>query len=149
MTITAASVAGRAVSPTTSDQTIHLPLGGILRAGDRVQARLIYRATLRGDVSGSDWMFTRVNGVIEAYRWLPWISQPIPFARPNHGDPFVTPVSPRVRVTVIADRLIRWATAGEQLTPIGTAQTFEARNVRDFSIVGAPDFRTRREPPAA
>ena len=143
MTITAASVGGRAVAPTRSDQTMHLPLGGILKAGDRVQARLVYRATLRGDLAGSDWMFTRTNGVLEAYRWLPWISKAIAFNRPNNGDPFVTPVSPRVRVTVIADRVIRWATTGEQLTPIGTAQTFEARNVRDFSIVGAPDFRTQ------
>ena len=55
------------------------------------------------------------NGILEAHRWLPWISRPTPFDRPNHGDPFVTPVSPRVRVTIVGDRAIRWATTGEQV----------------------------------
>ena len=49
---------------------------------------------------GSSWLFTKANGIVNAYRWLPWVSRATPFDRPNHGDPFVTPTSPHVRVTV-------------------------------------------------
>jgi hypothetical protein len=140
MTITGASVDGKAVSPTVSDQTIHLPLGGILPAGQAAIVRIGYRATLRSDLAGSNWMFTRINGVLDAYRWLPWISKPIAFNRPNHGDPFVTPVSPRVRVSLISDRILRYATTGEQVGGSGLTKIFEARNVRDFSFTAATDY---------
>jgi hypothetical protein len=141
MTITLATVDGMAVRPTVSDQTIHLPLGGILADGQTVSVHIGYRATLRSDVVGSNWLFTRANGVVDAYRWLPWISKPIAFDRPNHGDPFETPVSPHVRVRIISDRVLRYATTGEQIAG-GSALTkyFDARDVRDFSFTAAPDY---------
>jgi hypothetical protein len=142
MTITGASVDGVGVHPTVSDQTIHLPLGGILDPGATTVVRLQYRATLRSTTTGSTWLFTRANGVLEAYRWLPWISRPTPFDRPNHGDPFVTGVSSNVRVRLISDRPMTFATTGERLFGTSTEQMFEATNVRDFSFVGAPDFAT-------
>jgi hypothetical protein len=142
MTLTLARVEGIPVHATVSDQTIHLPLGGILEPGAVTTVRIGYRATLRGDTAGSDWLFTRANGILEAHRWLPWISIPTAFDRPNHGDPFVTPVSPRVRVTIVSDRAIRWATTGEQTSPTGRTTSFEARNVRDFVFAGAPDYKT-------
>jgi hypothetical protein len=142
MSLAVARVDGIAVHATVSDQTIHLPLGGVLAPGATTTVRIGYRATLRADTAGSDWLFTRANGILEAHRWLPWISIPTAFDRPNHGDPFVTPVSPRVRVTIVSDRAIRWATTGEQTGPTGRRTTFEARNVRDFVIAGAPDYRT-------
>ena len=99
-----------------TDQTIHLPARRDPRARARsTTVRIDYRATLRSTTAGSNWLFTRANGILEAHRWLPWISMPTPFNRPNHGDPFVTPVSPRVRVTIVSDRAIRWATTGEQV----------------------------------
>jgi hypothetical protein len=140
MTITSATVEGKAVSPTVSDQTIHLPLGGRLGLGQQVAVRIGYRATLRSDTSGSDWLFTRTNGILEAYRWLPWISRPVAFDRPNHGDPFVTPVSPRVRVTIVSDRALTFATTGEPVAASGLTKTFLATNVRDFAFTAAPDY---------
>jgi hypothetical protein len=142
MTLTMARVDNVPVQATVSDQTIHLPLGGILEPAATTTVRIAYRATLRSDTAGSNWLFTRANGILEAHRWLPWISIPTAFNRPNHGDPFVTPVSPRVRVTIISDRAIRWATTGEQTSPTGLTTSFEARNVRDFVFAGAPDYRT-------
>jgi hypothetical protein len=142
MRITLARSDGHDVAATVSDQTIRVPLGGTLPAGGTVTVRLDYSASLRSDTAGSNWLFTRANGILEAHRWLPWISRPTAFNRPNHGDPFVTPVSPRVRVTIVADRKIRWATTGEQTSPTGSTTSFEARNVRDFVIAGAPDYRT-------
>ena len=140
MAITLATVDGNAVHPTVSDQTIHVPLGGILTAGQTTKVRIAYRATLRSTVTGSNWLFTRANGVLDAYRWLPWISKPLAFNRPNHGDPFVTPVSPRVRVTIVSERPLRYATTGEQVGGGGLTKIFEARNVRDFSFTGAADY---------
>jgi hypothetical protein len=141
MTLTVTRVDDVPVHATVSDQTIHLPLGGILEPGATTTVRISYRAILRSSTTGSNWLFTRANGVLEAHRWLPWISIPTPFDRPNHGDPFVTPVSPHVRITIVADRPIRWATTGEQVASSGMTKTFEARNVRDFAFVGAPDYR--------
>ncbi|MBA2381009.1 MAG: hypothetical protein H0V73_02770, partial [Chloroflexi bacterium] len=141
MRITLARADGHDVHPTVSDQTIHLPLGGILQPGAQVTVRVNYSATLRSTLTGSNWLFTRANGILEAHRWLPWISRPTTFDRPNHGDPFVTPVSPRVRVTIVSDRAIRWATTGEQVAGSGLTKTYEARNVRDFAFTGAPDYR--------
>ena len=142
MRITLARSDGVAVAATVSDQTIRVPLGGTLPAGGTVTVRLDYAATLRSDTAGSNWLFTRANGIVAVHRWLPWVSRPTAFNRPNHGDPFVTPVSPRVRVTITAERTMRWATTGEQTSPTGLTTSFEATNVRDFVFTGAPDYRT-------
>ncbi|HEX5824534.1 MAG TPA: hypothetical protein VFY18_08765, partial [Candidatus Limnocylindrales bacterium] len=131
MAITVATVDGKAVHPSVTDQTIRFPLGGVLPAGQSATVRIAYRATLRSDTAGSNWLFTRANGILEAHRWLPWISIPTPFDRPNHGDPFVTPVSPRVRVTIVSDRAMRWATTGERVGGTGLTAIYEAHDVRD------------------
>jgi hypothetical protein len=141
--VRAASVAGKAVKVTVDDQTLVMPLGGVLRDGGLVQARLIFRSTLRSNVAGQNWMFARANGIVDAYRWLPWVSRRLPFDRPNIGDPWITPVSPRVRVTITTDRPLVIATSGERVAASGLTQTFEAENVRDFSITASPDYRTR------
>ena len=79
--------------------------------------RLAYRATLRSTTTGSNWLFTRANGILEAHRWMPWISRRRPFDRPNHGDPFVTPASARASgSTIVSDRALVYATTGE---PVG------------------------------
>jgi hypothetical protein len=136
------SVAGKAVTVSVVDQTLVVPLGGVLADGATVQARIAYTAHLRSDLAGSNWMFTRVNGVIDAYRWLPWASRTIPFNRPNHGDPFITPTSPSVRVRITTDRPLVLATTGDRVSATGLTQTFVAENVRDFTITAAPDYRT-------
>lgn len=141
--VRAASVAGKAVQVTVDDQTLVMPLGGVLRDGAMVQARLIFRSTLRSSVAGPGWMFARANGIVDAYRWLPWVSRRLPFDRPNIGDPWITPVSPRVRVTITTDRPLVIATSGERVGGSGLTQTFEAENVRDFSLTASPDYRTR------
>ena len=145
MRLTAVTVDGTAVPARVADQTIVVPLGGILPAGATAAVRVRYSATLRTSLSGSSWLFTRANGIVNAYRWIPWVSRATPFDRPNHGDPFVTPVSPLVRLTVTADRSLVIVTSGDRLsrTPDGRVQAFEARNVRDMTLNAAPDFRSR------
>ncbi len=144
MSLRAVQVNGTNVARRVSDQTVIVPLGGVLAAGDTVQVRVHYVARLRSSLGGSDWMFTRVNGIVDAYRWIPWVSRATPFTRPNHGDPFVTPVSPEVTVTVRADRRLVIASTADRVSQSadGRTQRFVARNVRDVTITAAPDFRT-------
>ena len=145
MTLRYVQVDGVNVARRVKDQTIIVGLGGILAAGATVKIRVKYHATLRSTLSGSNWLFTKVNGIVDAYRWIPWVSRETPFSRPNHGDPFVTPVSPLVQLRIVTDRKLRFAVNANRMSVSsnGLTQTFEARNVRDVTITAAPDFRTR------
>ena len=140
--LTGATVAGTPVKATIDDQTIIVPFGGILGRGASVEVKVAYSATLRSSLTGSNWLFTRTNGIVDAYRWVPWISRTRPFDRPNHGDPFITPVSPRIRVSITSNRSLVYATTGERVSTSGLRQTFEATNVRDFVFSAAPDYKT-------
>jgi hypothetical protein len=133
-------VDGQAVSASVDDQTIVVPLDGVLPAGANATVQVVYRATLSTSLSGSNWLFTRANGIINAYRWLPWVSRRVPFDRPNHGDPFVTPVSPDVTVRITTDRSMGLATTGEQTGGSGLTHTYHASNVRDFVITASPTY---------
>ncbi len=137
-----ASVDGRVVIPTRSDQTIIVPLGGVLPKGASARVYVGYSATLRSTLGGSDWLFTRANGIVDLYRWIPWVSLARPFDRPNSGDPFVTPVSPSVIVRLTTDRSLVVASTGARTAVTGLTQTFSATNVRDFVLTAAPDFHT-------
>jgi hypothetical protein len=143
MTLTGAFVDELPVNASVTDQTIVVPLGGILPAGATAVVEIRYAARLKTSLSGSNWMFAKANGIANLYRWLPWVSRKTPFDRPNFGDPFVTPTSPLVRVRIVPDRTLRFATSGEKVATEGLIQTFEARNVRDFTITASPTFVTR------
>jgi len=134
------TVDGHAVAPSISDQTILVPLGGVLPDGATATVRIAFRATLRSDLVGSNWLFTRTNGVIDATRWLPWVSLRRPFTRPNHGEPFYTASSPYVRLRVTTDRTLRIAAAGVRTAVSGLTQTFVARDVRDFNFAASPYY---------
>ncbi len=145
MVLGPATVDGTTVGVTVTGQTIVVPLGHDLPIGATTTIRLRYRATLRSGVAGSDWLFTRANGVVDLYRWLPWVSRRIRFARPNHGDPFETPTSPSVTVRITTSRPLVLATTGRRTarSTDGLRQTFQATNVRDFTVTAAADYRTR------
>jgi hypothetical protein len=145
MELRAVEVDGSRKTARVHDQTVIVPLGGILPAGATAKVRVQYRSTLRSSLAGSNWLFTKVNGIVDAYRWIPWVSRDTPFTRPNHGDPFVTPVSPSVKVRVETDRKLVIASTADRVSTSanGLTQWFEAKNVRDVTITAAPDFRTR------
>jgi len=145
MVVRRIEVDGIAVTGRVRDQTIIVPLGGILPAGATVRVRVQYRSTLRSSLGGSNWLFTKVNGIVDAYRWIPWVSRETAFDRPNHGDPFVTPVSPSVKLRVETDRRLVIASTADRVSVSadGLTQWFEAANVRDVTITAAPDFRSR------
>lgn len=143
MRLGAVTVDGTPSAATVDDQTIVVPLGGILPAGASATLRVPFSATLRASLTGSNWLFTRVNGVVNLYRWLPWVSRRTPFDRPNHGDPFVTPVSPRAVVTIRTDVPLRIAGTGRRtsISADGRSQTFTAEQVRDVVLTLARDYR--------
>jgi hypothetical protein len=142
MKLTATMSEGKSVTATVDDQTILLPLGGVLGSGKSVDVRVAYSATLRSSVTGSNWLFTRTNGIVDAHRWIPWVSTNVPFDRPNHGDPFITPVSPRVTVAITTDRPMAFASTGEPIANSGLTTTIEATSVRDFAFSAAPDYKS-------
>jgi hypothetical protein len=139
----------RPVPATRTDQTIRVPFGGVLPDGGTLEVVVRYRATIRSDLagpSGSAWLFTRTNGILALYRWIPWLSREHPFARPNHGDPFVTVVSPKVTIDLAADRPLRYAMNARRVAVAdgGRRQRFVAEQVRDVVLTAAPDFTTTR-----
>lgn len=138
-----AQVDGAAVPATVEDQSILVPLGGVLPDGATAVLRVKLRATFRSSLTGSSWMFTRTGGILQANRWLPWVGLRRSFDRPNHGDPFFTALSPHVRVRIVTDRTLKIATPGRRVANDGLTQVFEASNVRDFPIVASPYFSVR------
>jgi hypothetical protein len=140
------TVDGTAVKSTVSDQTIVVPLGGVLPDGATTTVVVHFSATLRSNLAGSNWLFTRANGIVDLYRWIPWISRKRKFDRPNYGDPFVTPVSPRVTVTIRADRRLSYGNTGERIASSadGLTRTFRATNVRDFVVTASTGYHTRQ-----
>ena len=139
------TVDGVATGATRSDQTIVVPLGGILPVDASTRIRVRFHALLRSNLSGSNWLFAKANGIIDLYRWLPWVSRRIAFDRPNHGDPFETPSSRSVVVRIATSRPLVLATSGDRtsVSADGLTQTFAATNVRDFTVTAATDYRTK------
>jgi Peptidase family M1 domain len=139
--ITYAAVDGTPVTVKVSDQTLIVPLGGVLPAGATVVVKVAYKGTLKNSLTGSNWLFTRYGGTLALYRWIPWVSVARPFDRPNHGDPFVTPSSPSVSVKLTLDKpRILAAPVGGLPTSASTSWSFTAHDVRDVAIVLASDF---------
>ncbi len=144
ITITESSVNGEPVRVRVDDQTLIMPLGGVLPDGATATVLIGYRATLRAGLTGSDWMFTRAGGTLALHRWIPWVSRAVPFNRPNDGEPFVTSTSPRVEVEIVTDQPMVLAGPAADIAELtagrGQAWAFTVENVRDVSVVLAPDF---------
>ena len=145
MVLGAVRVEGLAVTPRVEGQTIIVPLGGILPVGASVRVDVAYKAWFRSTVGGSDYLFSKRNGIVSVYRWIPWISRVRAFAHNNNGDAFVTPVSPHVRATITTDRTMRLASSGRRISVDGRTQVFVAHRVRDFNFVASPYFRVLRD----
>jgi hypothetical protein len=140
--ITETSVDDKRVKPRVHDQTITVPLGGVLPDGASTQVRIGYRASLRGDLAKADWLFTSAGGTLALHRWIPWVSRGTPFDHGNDGFPFVTPSSRRVDIEIVTDAPMDLAAPAREITEVpagaGRAWAFSMENVRDLSIVLAP-----------
>jgi hypothetical protein len=146
--ITTSTVDDRSVDVKVDDQTLIVPLGGVLPDGETATVTIAYRATLRKGLLDGDWMFTRSGGTLALYRWIPWISRAVPFDHLNGGEPFITQSSPQVDVEILSDApLVLAAPAPEVDTyaaGTGTDWSFSVQNVRDVSVVLAPNFQVAK-----
>ena len=138
------SVTGVAVAASVDDQTVIVPLPLPLAPGETTQLTIHYSGRLAASASadGDAWEFAIIDDVLTAYRWIPWLSRPTPFNRPNVGDPFVTASSPHVRVAITVDRPVTIASTGRRVGEETGAQVFEASDVRDFNFAASPSYQT-------
>jgi hypothetical protein len=137
-------VNGNGAASSVSDQTLVVSLPSTLAAGGSVAVEIDYAAALNSSSKGDRWLFARTTE-LTAYRWIPWLSRPINFDANRQGDPWVTPLSPRVEVTITTDRKLKIASTGQRTAVSANhlAQTFVATNVRDFNFTAAPNYRVR------
>jgi hypothetical protein len=142
-TVDTVIVDGTEVARDVRDQTILVPLPSPLGPGDGTQVDIEYHGRLNSSASaeGDDWEFARIGEVLTAYRWIPWLSRPTRFNRPNEGDPWVTAEANAVRVDVTTDRDVTIASSGRRVAVDGLTQIFEATEVRDFNLTASPSYR--------
>ena len=126
-----------------SGQTIRVTLPIPLVEDATALIDVSYRARLRTTTGGRDFLWSRVGGIAHIYRFIPWISRRAPYGPSQHGEPFITGISPLVRVDVDSDRALVWATSGHKTMGSGRKATYVARNVRDFNIAASPSYRTK------
>ena len=138
-------VDGVIVPASKTGQTIVVPLGKVLEVDETATVYVAYRARLTTRAGGRAYYFAKLGGVAQLYRFIPWLSRKIPFGNQDHGEPFLTPVSPRVEVEVSSNRRLVWATSGRRTGKTDPrTYTFVATNVRDFNIAASPGFKTVR-----
>jgi hypothetical protein len=128
-----------------SNQTTRVPLQPALEPGGTRTVVVAFRARLRTTSAARTFFFTKVRGVAQLYRVIPWLSRAIPFSGQGHGEPFLTPVSPRVEVTLSSDRRLVWATTGRRVRRDGPRREIHrATDVRDFVITASQGYRVTR-----
>ena len=136
------TVRGSTVSESISDQTVLVPVSPALSPGSSADVVINYTANLASTAGGYKWEFTRTNGVLTAYRWIPWLSRTMRFSNAGGGEATETPTTSHVHVVITTDQALVVATSGRPTASNGLTQTLDAYNVRDFNFSAAPDYRT-------
>jgi hypothetical protein len=140
VTLTEVTQGGRPLMHSIEDQSINVILPAALAAGTSTTVRIGYGGVLRTDTADKNWYFSKVNGIVTAYRWIPWLSRATAFSRPNFGTPLVTSTSPSVKVRLRTDRSLKLATSGRRTGGTKLDHTFVATNVRDFNLSASPHY---------
>lgn len=123
-------------------QSLIVTLPAKLRPGVKTRVTIKYEARFNAAPSGSHKsLFIQKNGIVAAYRWIPWLSRAQRFNAPNFGETWVTAVSPKVTVTLNGDTHLRYATNGTRIVHDGNRQTYVARDVRDFNFAASADYQ--------
>ena len=138
------TVDGTSANANVDDQTVLVSLPSALSVGDVALVRIRYTAVLNSSANASGYSpgFARANGVMTAYRWIPWLSRSTRFTNSGGGEPWVTPVSSSVRVAITTDVRLLFATSGRQVGVNGLTHVFVATNVRDFNLSASPNYRS-------
>jgi hypothetical protein len=141
----AVTVNGSPASAHADDQTVLVSVGGALGPSDSASVVINYTATMNSSASGERYLFSRADGIMAAYRWIPWLARETRYNRPSVGDPWATDISSSVSVEITTDRILRFASTGRRVATSngGLTQRFTASSVRDFNFSAAPDYKTR------
>jgi len=138
------TVGDRRVTPIVSDQTLVVPLPAALPPAERVRVTIRYRAFFNTTAGGKRWLFMKKDGIVTAYRWIPWLSRAQPFKTQNTGESWVTGVSPRVTIRLTSDVPLRFATTGRRTSVDDLTQTYVATDVRDFNFTASGKYKVER-----
>jgi hypothetical protein len=105
-----------------------------------------YTATFAARSSTKRYLFEKRDGVITAYRWIPWLSRPYAFKTPGFGEPLVTEVTREVSVKLTSDNpRLKFATSGDLVASDGATEQYVARDVRDFNFSASPRYAVATE----
>jgi hypothetical protein len=137
------TVDGEAVRPRVAGQSVQVALPDRLAPGAKTRVTIRYRAVFNKSTGGKRSLFAMSDGVITAYRWIPWLSRAQHFQAGNLGETWVTAVSPRVTVTIRHDAPLDFATSGRSVHRTAHSRKFVATNVRDFNFTASAAYRTR------
>jgi hypothetical protein len=137
-------VRGKPVDAIAVGQSIAVPLRKPLAPEEHTNVTIRYRAQFNAVSDDRQQLFMARDGVLTAYRWIPWLSRRQAFATPNFGETWVTAVSPRVRVKLFSHSPLVYATSGRQTGASRYSRTFTASDVRDFNFSASPDYHVKR-----
>jgi hypothetical protein len=113
-----------------------------LDPGAQTTVTIVYDATFNTGAKKKKWLFAKIDNVVTAYRWIPWLSKRHSWSTPNFGESYVTQAASDVRVTLSSDRAgVKYATSGRQTESTGPTQVFVAHNVRDFNFSASPRYK--------
>lgn len=113
-----------------------------LDPGAQTTVTIVFDATFNTGARKKKWLFSKIDDVVSAYRWIPWLSKRNSWATPNFGETYVTEAASEVRVTLTSDRSdVKYATSGRQIESDGVSQVFVANNVRDFNFSASPRYQ--------
>lgn len=133
---------GAAARFTTAGQSVIVTLPAKLQPGTKTTVAIKYDARFNAAASGSHKsLFIQQDGIVAAYRWIPWLSRTQRFDAPNFGETWVTAVSPKVTVTLNSDTHLRYATNGTRTAHDGDRQTYVASDVRDFNFSASSNYQ--------
>jgi hypothetical protein len=119
---------------------VNLPVP--LEPSAQTTVTIVYDATFNTGSKGKKWLFAKIDNVVTAYRWIPWLSKRHNWSTPNFGETYVTQTAEDVRVTLTSDRAgVKYATTGQKVEGDGPGHVFVAHNVRDFNFSASTRYK--------
>jgi hypothetical protein len=124
------------------DATLVVNMPVPLDPGAETTVTIVYDATFNTKPKKKKWLFSKIDNVVTAYRWIPWLSKRHSWSTPNFGETYVTQAANDVRVTLNSDRPgVIFATTGRQTESVTNGAVFVAHNVRDFNFSASTRYK--------
>jgi hypothetical protein len=125
-----------------NDATLVVNMPAPLDPGAQTTVTIVYDAVFNTGAKKKKWLFAKIDNVVTAYRWIPWLSKHHSWSTPNFGEPYVTQAASDIRVTLTSDRAnVRYATSGHEVESDGAGHVFVAHNMRDFNFSASTRYK--------